>query len=1496
MRKRLGVLLGLVIGISFLQLEVTDSSSGDRSSWRVTPVSRAVAGPSNTCSPCQTDCAGAQGACDAFGGTWVCMGNNTGVCFANNNYPQQVNQQKNQGDPENNSAGDPINFAIGSLYDAETDYRSLGAFPLVLTRYYNSADTTGVHKFGAKWRGSYGRSLVQTSSTVATATRDDGKVLTFTLTSGVWTPDPDVNFRLTKTGSGWSLVTDQDETETYDANGHLTTYANRGGQLTQTFGRDAQGRLVTVTDPFGRTLTFAFASPTSPLVTQMTAPDGGVYSYGYDGSSRLTSVTYPDASQRQFVYENASFPTDLTGIIDENGNRYATFAYDSSGRATSSQYAGGAGLTTVDYTNFMFGQVDVTGPLGGVTTYALEAINGSAKQDVVQRTCSNCFYVGGSITNSFDANGNLTSTTDFNGNQTTFAYDTTRNLETSRTLAAGTSIARTITTSWNANFRLPAQIVDGSRTITNSYDSHGNLLSSTLTAPTITSTRSFAYNSNGQVLTATDPRGNVTTYTYDASGNTTSMTNALGQATLYTGYDANGRLLSMTDPNGVVTTFTYNFRGQLTSKTALARVTTYAYDAVGNLTKLTRPDGSFLAMTYDAAHRLVGVADALGNTIAYTLDAASNRTQTQLFDSSHTLRQTHSRVFDGFSRLYQDIGAANQASTFFYDDNDNLNVVDNPIGIRTSNTFDALNRLTQSVADSNSLAATTMFGYDLKGRLNQATDPRSLATNYTYDGLDDRTTTASPDAGTMSNTYDAAGNLVTSQDANGNTSTYTYDALNRVTKRTQSNGSAISYQYDQGTNGIGRLTGMTDPTGTTTWAYNRYGQVNLRQNTIGTAPPLTTHWVYTSNTGLLASITYPSGATVSFAYDADGRANAISYQPSGGATSALLSQIAYQPFGPVTSWQNGNGTTYSRSYDQDGRVNGLALPAGVAIAITYDANNRVTGMTETGLPAQSFSYDSLDRLTGYTAGSLSQTYGYDVAGNRTSFTSNSPSLSLTYQYASTSNRLLGVSGGSTESYGYDANGNITNHVTAGATYQFAYNARNRQNQSTVGTSTKAYQIDGLGQRVAKLDTGMYQTLFSFDASGHMMGLYNGNGSLIEETVWLRGMPVAVLVPGAALFVAPDYLGAPHQITDSGGNVVWFWFHDPFGNGLPTGSFNYNLRFPGQFYDQQTGLHYNYFRDYDPAKGRYLESDPVGLSGGTNTYAYVANGPTYDTDRLGLCPSAKRAGDDDDIFAKIEKIKRRVEETKRGNDSNRGDERGKGDDGGTPTPKKPRKPIPPKPRSSFPWDVNDSLHTNRNPDLNDELRSHGLPGSLGKNMDLSGFAKVEPSWVERHPYLTTGGVIIVGGTIIYLSAGTATPLVVGEAGAAGTVGVVGAEGTVGVVGAEGVTAAAGEQPLVEAACQVRSDARLKRDIIPVGRLENGLNLYRYRYLWSDQLYVGVMAQEVAEVVPDAVVTGPDGYLRVDYGRLGIRLRTWEEWQSATSSESGSHENGRRAAAE
>src|SRR5262249_31146261 len=140
-------------------------------------------------------------------------------------------------------------------------------------------------------------------------------------------------------------------------------------------------------------------------------------------------------------------------------------------------------------------------------------------------------------------------------------------------------------------------------------------------------------------------------------------------------------------------------------------------------------------------------------------------------------------------------------------------------------------------------------------------------------------------------------------------------------------GTAITYQYDQGTNGIGHLTGMTNPGGTTRWAYDIHGRVTTKRQTSG-GLALTTSRTYNAVTGQLTSMTYPSGSATLFSYNANGQVSAISHRGPNGVTRPLLSQIAYQPFGPASSWLTGNSTSYSRTFDQDGRIAQLTLPSG----------------------------------------------------------------------------------------------------------------------------------------------------------------------------------------------------------------------------------------------------------------------------------------------------------------------------------------------------------------------------------------------------------------------------------------------------------------------------------------------------------------------------------------------------------------------------------------
>lgn len=1105
--------------------------------------------------------------------------------------------------------GNPINAATGNKLQIETDFVGAPQTQLELMRYYNSQDATAT-AFGANWRGSYHRGLVQPDSTTAKVTRADGRVDTFTLNAGVWQADPDVTSRLIAVTNGWQLVLEDDTIELYLSDGRLSTITTRAGLVT-TLSYDTSTRLSTVTGPFGHRLLFAYDSASH--VSQVTIPDGGVYRYAYDAQNNLVSVTYPDNAVRQYLYENASFPHVLTGIIDENGNRFATYAYDTQGRATSTQHAGGAELTTVTYNSD--GSADVRDARNNTYGYDF-----TTQFDVVKPTAVSGAPVqtAGGKAFEYDSNGFLSSRTDFNGNVTTYEHDA-RGLETSRTEASGTPLARTITTTWHSTFHLPTQITEPNRVTTFTYDARGNLLQKTVTAGALTRTWKYSYNSFGQVLTMDGPRtdaADVTSNTYNAQGGLATTTDALGYITRFTSYDTNGRLLSATDPNGLVTTLTYDPRGRLTSRKAGAETTSYTYDAAGNLTKVTLPDGSFLAYSYDNAHRLIRIADALGNHIDYTLDATGNRTKEGVFDPNNALTRARSHAYDAVNRLAQDIGAQNQTTMYGYDDNGNLTSVIDPLNHATAYRYDALNRLTETTDPNNGV---TSLSYDANDNTTRVIDPEGLLTTYAYDGLGNQTIRNSPDTRVTKNTYDAAGNLITSIDARRKKTMNTYDALNRLTQQTFTGGITITYQYDQGANGIGHLTTMSDPTGTTTWSYDQHGRVTQKEQRTG-AITLTTHMSYDA-AGRLASTTYPSGKTISYTYDADGRVSSIRLN---GAT--LLDRIAYRPFGPVASWVEDGNANYMRSFDLDGRIGEIAVdgsgspPGGEVMAFDYDAASRIVGITNTGFPDKHFNYDALDRLTQYSSGTTSQGYAYDDNGNR--LTLQTGTGHVTYTYAADSNRLVSqVSGAVTQKNKYDTAGNLTK----GGAITYLYDARGRLTRVTVQNAKTEYAINGLGQRVGKsgpsIPTGAVN--FVYDEAGHLMGEYDASGAMIQETVWLGDLPVMVLKTNTHYFVNPDHLGAPRSVAFANGRALWTWDHDPFGVAQPNqnpngfGNFVYNLRFPGQYYDSETGLHYNMARDYDPNTGRYIQSDPIGLAGGVNTYGYVGGNPIGFVDSAGL---------------------------------------------------------------------------------------------------------------------------------------------------------------------------------------------------------------------------------------------------------------------------------------
>jgi RHS repeat-associated protein len=615
-------------------------------------------------------------------------------------------------------------------------------------------------------------------------------------------------------------------------------------------------------------------------------------------------------------------------------------------------------------------------------------------------------------------------------------------------------------------------------------------------------------------------------------------------------------------------------------------------------------------------NRLTHITDADGNYIQYTLNVLGQRTKTEYYKTGNILVRQSSAVFDDLNRQEQIIGAATQTTTFSYDAVGNrITAIDALARPTTEYTYDTLSRLT-NIKDANS--KNTQYQYDDRDRLRYVTDPRGLITQYQYNALGQLTTLISPDTGTTEYTYDLAGNRETQKDARNITVTYGYDALNRITSKTYPTALLnVTYSYDERANGLGKLTGMTDSEGITEYDYDRYGNMVEQRRTTPKVAGITytTHYDYDNNDRLI-KITYPSLRTVNYVRNALGQVTSISTTPSGGGGQTITSGMTYLPFGALEHISWGNGLDLDQSYDHDYRLTDQVLGAIYNRTYHYDVVNNIKDITDniTAAKTQTFNYDVLDRLDDATStgsyGALD--YVYDDVGNRTSLIKDGGAATV-YGYSPTANQLTNIAGAVIT---YDANGNIHTKDS----YTFTYDDMNRLAQVQDGGNAITYGYNGKGERVRKT-TATDTMLYHYDNTGTLLFESNSSGTTMVEYIWLGGRRIATVQEGSLYFDHTDHLGTSHLLTDSSSTVVWSADYEPFGKTMVTTAVvTNNLRLPGQYYDIETDMHYNYFRDYDPAIGRYIESDPIGLKAGVNTYQYVLSNPQTNIDVSGLCCS------------------------------------------------------------------------------------------------------------------------------------------------------------------------------------------------------------------------------------------------------------------------------------
>lgn len=410
---------------------------------------------------------------------------------------------------EDGNRGNPCNVASGNKYQAERDFVLPG---LSYTRYYNSRVFYDSN-LGIGWTSTYHKRLIHKSNKIVVL-RSSGYSEAWQDNGGILAGDLDSSYLLTNSGSGNVLTHEDGRTETYNNVGLLVSESTSEG-LTTTFTYSSADQLLKVYGPYGHSLTFEYDR--YGRVKAVADDEDIVITYTYNGIL-LTKVTYADGSNRKYKYEDPNYFAHLTGIVDENGDRYATWEYDSEGRAISSEHADTSGNGGQEHMTFSYDsatQTTVTDAAGTIEVLTFDENLGT--KNLIHQIFT---HDGKGISQVYDANNNLIQLVDEEGRITTYLYNT-NNQKISMTQAANTALARTTTYEYvSADIDLVTKttqpsIVSGlfKQTIT-AYDANLNITSVTIngfdqSSNSISRTTTFTHDALGKVTSVNGPRTDV---------------------------------------------------------------------------------------------------------------------------------------------------------------------------------------------------------------------------------------------------------------------------------------------------------------------------------------------------------------------------------------------------------------------------------------------------------------------------------------------------------------------------------------------------------------------------------------------------------------------------------------------------------------------------------------------------------------------------------------------------------------------------------------------------------------------------------------------------------------------------------------------------------------------------------------------------------------------------------------------------------------------------
>ena len=1085
---------------------------------------------------------------------------------------------------------------IGLSFDAST--MPSGVYPARITavnnfnasilRSFATNDVQVVNEqaspFGAGWMLSILSTLVVNADGTVLCVMPSGRHTIYrpdTVNGGFISPAGNFSTLVRNADNSFTLTDQYGNQSHYNTSGIKTAMQDRNGNST-TFTYDGSNRLQTITDPVGLETHFSYQLGRMKSVTD---PAGRVTQFQHDERGNLTRVIYPDNSRVRYDYSGNL----MTQRTDEREN-ITEYQYDSFGRnnrvvlpdntVRNIRNQNGIGLLAVD------------GLIGTAANPSPFFANDEASAIFVDARGNPKFKMLDDHSRSTLSIDEVGRVYEYVRNEDSLALESTR--------PNGSKVLRT-------------------------FDTLGNVL--TITEDFNNALSTYQYDNFSLVTSFTNPNNHATVYNRNAStGNVESRVNELGHTTTYT-YDSRGLILTALEPNGRFIEYTYNGLGLVetitetppASSAGNVRVTTYTYFDTGLVETLTTPDAITYTYSYDERSRPLGYIDNMGQRMVLSYDAYGNVERTDIINSDSSAALQTELDYDSRNRLVgsrkpHELGES-VMQTLLDPNSNRIGMVD-PNNNASQYSYDAANRM---ASFTHSLNGVTRYTYDTNNRITSVTAPNGVVTLYQYDLLGRRTIEISPDRGRITyDAYDLANNLLQQTDARGVITSYQYDGLERLTnKNFLNNQENVAYSYDSCSFGTGYLCQITDESGSYNYAYDAFGNV-VQMDKVELGQSYTTQYSYDNGDNIIA-MTLPSGRTINYQRDAVRRIAGITAEVNG-STASIASNMQYRADSQLTQCTFGNGLVDDRQYDLQGRLVLQSLGSIDNRNYSYDANSNMLSRTTT--PQSSvYQYDALDRLTSDQIDTDSAlAFSYDLNHNRLAQTQDTD-LAENYRYTQSSNRLAVVERLEVGS----------NTVEPLSTETRSYNDANRWFELFEDGELKAqYIYNSLGQRTRKVientDGSQTTTIYHYNLQGQLISETTEAGQAIKDYLWHGMAPVAQIEAGVTesiYYLHTDHLMTPRLGTNNIGEVVWRWEGQAFGEADAQNDVDgngelveINLRFPGQYYDAETQMHYNYFRNYDPGTGRYGQSDRIGLSGGVNTYGYVLQNPIFYIDLFG----------------------------------------------------------------------------------------------------------------------------------------------------------------------------------------------------------------------------------------------------------------------------------------